>query len=105
MPKVKVQKTIWELWMRERWEQIRSILKDRRDELAAKAIYNTGIDTKVYSEADYRKLEIRVLNRLLKLNSITVEVDENLTEEEILQQESDAIDIWDVDELFKTQDV
>jgi hypothetical protein len=41
----------------------------------------------------------------LQLNSITVEVDENLTEEEILQQESDAIDIWDVDELFKTQDV
>lgn len=98
----KVQRAIKDLWVVDRWTQISKIIKDRRDDLAAKILYNTGIDEKIYSECDYAKLEIRIINRLLSLPNITVEVEEELTEEEIIAKESDALDIWDVDDLFTT---
>jgi len=86
------------------WEKISKILKDRRDELAAKIIYNTDVDEKIYSEADMWKLEVRQLNRLLKLPTIIVEIDKEITDEEIIARENDELDIGDVDELFKTRD-
>jgi hypothetical protein len=100
----KVQRPIKELWSYDRWQQITKIIKDRRDELVAKILYNVDIDEKIYSECDYAKLEIRIINRLLSLPNISVEVEENLTEEEVLQKKEDELVIWDVDDLFKTQD-
>ena len=102
MTTVKVQKEIKELNPVERREQITKIVKGRRDELVAKILYNTGVDEKIYSECDSRKLEIRVLNRLLKLPRIPVEVEEELTEEEIIAKESDELAIGDVDDMFST---
>lgn len=104
METVKVQKEIKELNPVERREQISKILRGRRDELVAKILYNTWIDEKIYSECDNWKLEMRVLNRLLKLPRLPVEVEETLTEEEILAREEDELDIWDVDEMFSTQE-
>lgn len=104
MKTVKVQKEIKELNPVERWEQISKILKDRRDSLVAKILYNTQMDEKVYSEVDYCKLEIRILNRLLSLPRISVEVEEVLTEEEILAKEEDELTIGNVDDLFSTQE-
>lgn len=88
----------------ERREQITKIFKNRRNELCAKILYNTGIDEKIYSECDSRKLEMRVLNRLLKLPSVSVEVEVELTEEEIIAKESDELTVWDADDLFNTKE-
>jgi hypothetical protein len=100
--KTKVQREISELNPVERREQITKIIKGRRDELVAKILYNTGVDEKIYSECDSWKLEIRIMNRLLKLPRISVEVEEELTEEEIIAKESDELAIGDVDEMFST---
>ena len=99
-----VQKQIKELWRIEKWEHINRILKNYRDSLAVKILANTWADEKVYSECDKRKLEIRMLNRILNLPNETVEVDVVLTEEEILAKEKDELDIWEVDDLFRTPD-
>jgi len=103
MSKVKVQRQIKELSKFDKREQITTIIRDRRDELVAKVLYNTNIDEKIYSEADYAKLEIRIINRLLKLPNITVEVEEELTEEEVLAQATDELEIGNIDDLFTTQ--
>ena len=102
--KVAAIKPIWELGAAERRKNIATILRNRRDELVASILYNTGIDEKVYSETDYKKLEIRVLNKLLKLPKIEVATTEELTEEQIIANENDELDIWSADELFTTQD-
>lgn len=102
MEKVKVQKEIKELAPIERREQITKIIKNRRDELMVKILYNTSLDEKIYTECDYYKLEIRIINRLLSLPRISVEVEEELTEEQILAKEEDELTIWNADDLFKT---
>ena len=89
----KVQTPIKDLGKIERWNQITRIIKDRRDELLAKILYNVELDEKKYSECDYYKLEMRIINRLLSLPNIEVETDVPLTKEEILQKEDDELEI------------
>lgn len=81
-------------------EQVAKILKWRRDELAVKILYNTGVDEKIYSECDFWKNEIKILTRLLSLPKVTVEIEEEITQEELIAKESDQLDVGNVDELF-----
>jgi len=104
MAKEKVQRQIKELSKFDKREQITKVLKDQRDRLVVKVLYNTDMDEKIYSETDHAKLEIRIINRLLKLPNTTIEVEEELTEEEVLAQETDELEIGNIDELFTTQE-
>lgn len=86
-------------------EQIANILKVVRQNDALKILCHMGSEEKQYSEIDFWRRQIQVVNALLKLPNRTVEVEEEIDIEEMIEKEAENLDIGDVDSLFKTQDV
>lgn len=104
MAKVKVQKELKDLIHSAWWEELAKLLKTIRDNDAVKILTHFHSDEKEYSQQDMRKRQIQVCNALLRLPKRIVEVEEEIDLEEEIEREEALLEIWDVDELFTTQE-
>jgi len=104
MVKVKANKEIKELINQVWREKIAEKLRYRRDKLAVKVLVNVHMDEKIYSETDFAKREIRWINSILDIPKIVVEIDEEISEQDLIARADAELDVWPVEDLFKTHD-
>ena len=103
MAKQKVTKELKDI-INSAWrEEIAKLLKILRQTDATKILTNMHSEEKQYSELDFWRWQIQVCNALLRLPSKTVEIEEEIDLEEMVNEE-DGIDIGDVNDIFKSQD-
>lgn len=104
MAKQKVTKELKDIINSAGWEEIAKLLKTLRESMAVKILTQIWSDEKQYSETDFWKRQLQVCNALLKLPSKTIEVDEEVDIEAMVEEETTSIEVGDVNDLFKSQD-
>lgn len=104
MAKVKVQKELKSLINSAWWNEIAKLLKTVRDTNAVKILSNMHSEENKYSEMDFWRRQIQVVNALLKLPTYYVETEEEVDIEEAIEKEAENLDIWDTNDLFTTQE-
>lgn len=97
-----ISKKIWEMNYEERMKEAYKLMKNYRDGKVAKILANEWLNEVVHTEADLIKREISMLNRMMKLNNYDVDVEVELTEEDLLERED--LDIGNIDDIFNTQE-
>lgn len=102
--KQKVTKELKDIINSAWWEEIAKLLKTIRNNNAVKVLANMNAEEKEYSNVDFRRRQIQVCNALLKLPTKTVEVEEEIDLEEMIEKESSELEVWDVDDLFVSQE-
>ena len=85
-------------------ERLADLLKQIRRENAIKVVCTLHSDEKIYSEEDFWKRQIQVVNALLRLPTKTVNIEEEIDMEEMIEKEAENLEIWDVDDMFRSQD-
>lgn len=104
MAKVKVQKELKDLINSAWWEEIAKLLEWVRESNVVKIIATMHADEKEFSNVDFRRRQIQVCNALLKLPTRTIELEEEIDLEKEIEKEWNELEIWDVNDLFKSQD-
>lgn len=104
MTKVKVQKELKDLINSAWWEEVAKLLRTIRQTNAVKILANMHSEEKTYSEMDFWRRQIQVVNALLKLPTNQVEVEEEIDLEKEIEKEAEQLEVWDVDDLFRSQD-
>jgi len=87
------------------WKEIAKLLKWVRDSMAVRILSQMWSDEKQYSEVDLWRRQLKVCNALLNLPNKSIEVEEEISLEEMVADEAEKTEIGDVDDLFTTQDV
>lgn len=102
MAKVKVQKELKDLINSAWWEELVKLLKSVRDTNAVKILSNMHSEEKTYSEMDFWRRQIQVVNALLRLPKYHIEVEEEIDLEKEIEKEAEQLDIGDVNDIFKS---